>query len=518
VTLGDLLARAGAVVALDGVGELPVDVRGRPVAGVEYDSRRVGPGAVFVGVRGQRADGALFGVQALERGAVAVVAESPAPPGTPGAWLTTNDARLALAALAATFYRHPSEELLVVGVTGTNGKTTTTYLLQAIFQAAGLATGRIGTTGYQIGGVEHELARTTPEAPDVQRLLRRMVDERCTACAMEVSSHALALRRVDQMRFSAGLFTNLTRDHLDFHGGMEPYFAAKRRLFDLLSDGGPVVVNVDDAYGDRLARDFPRATTFSVDRAADVRPEGLAPSIDGLRFEAQTPQGRVSIDSGLVGRANAYNILGAVATAVALDLPRSGIERGIRLLASVPGRFERVSTPSDDIGVIVDYAHTDDALRGLLETARPLARGRLVVVFGCGGDRDRTKRPLMGAVAARLSDVAIVTSDNPRSEDPRAIIEDVTAGFAPADRPVSRPGATLAMPRVATWTVVVDRREAIERAIATAGPGDLVVLAGKGHERTQEIAGRLLPFDDAAVAREALARRRGRRTTAGGPA
>ncbi len=511
MTLGDLLARVGGVVTVDGLDRVEAGRLSQRVTGVEYDSRRVLPGSLFVGLRGQRADGARFAPQALERGAVAVLTETPPGPDAAGSWLVAADGRLALAALAATFYRHPSEELLVVGVTGTNGKTTSTYLLASIFDAAGLATGRIGTTGYRIGGLERELARTTPEAPDVQRLLREMVDERCAACVMEVSSHALALRRVDQMRFSAGLFTNLTRDHLDFHGSMEAYFAAKRRLFDLLSDGAPVVVNVDDAYGDRLARDFPRVTTFALDRPADVRPEGLSPSLDGLRFEVRTRHGSLTIESGLVGRANAYNILGVVATGVALDLPRAAIERGVRALDSVPGRFERVSTSADDIAVVVDYAHTDDALRGLLETARPLARGRLVVVFGCGGDRDRTKRPLMGAVAARLSDVAIVTSDNPRSEDPQAIIDDVKAGLVPAERPAVHHGTTLSPVRSAQWRAIVDRREAIEHAILDAAVGDLVVLAGKGHERTQEIGGRLLPFDDAGVAREVLARRRERR-------
>jgi UDP-N-acetylmuramoyl-L-alanyl-D-glutamate--2,6-diaminopimelate ligase len=403
------------------------------------------------------------------------------------------------------FYGDPSHELILVGVTGTNGKTTTTYLLASIFEAAGILCGRLGTIGYRIGDQEIEAARTTPEAPDLQRMIRDMVTRGAGACVIEVSSHALALRRADHLRFAAAAFTNLTRDHLDFHGDMEEYFQAKLRLFKLLPPGAFGVSNLDDRRGQEFAAAAPRPVTYGIDAAADVRPGPLALSLDGLAFEVRTPRGTLHLTSPLVGRPNVYNILAAVATAMALDLPFSAIERGIASLAAVPGRFQVVSSAADDVRVVVDYAHTDDALKNLLETARPLAAGRVITVFGCGGDRDRTKRPLMGAVAARLSDLVIVTSDNPRSEDPARIIEEIQRGITvPADRvPRGQP-----LPASTPCLAIVDRKAAIERAIRDARPGDLVLIAGKGHEKTQAIGDRVLPFDDVDVARSALARRR----------
>jgi UDP-N-acetylmuramoyl-L-alanyl-D-glutamate--2,6-diaminopimelate ligase len=367
--------------------------------------------------------------------------------------------------------------------------------------------------------VERDATRTTPEAPDLQRLLREMADEGLTACAMEVSSHALALARVAFLRFAAGLFTNLTRDHLDFHGGMEDYFAAKRRLFDTLPPGAPAIVNVDDPYGARLAADRKDVVTFALDRAAAVAPAApLAISLGGLRFDVRTPRGVVPISSPLVGRPNAYNIVGAVATGAALEIDLPAIAEGVLRLAHVPGRFQTVSSPGDEVTVLVDYAHTDDALRNLLETARPLARGRLITVFGCGGDRDRTKRPLMGAVAARLSDFVVITSDNPRSEDPAAIIEDVKRGLVQPERPSVRHGQTVASVRTTPWVAIVDRAEAIARAVDEAVPGDVVVIAGKGHEKYQVIGDREIPFDDVKVAGAALAARRRRGPVATGGA
>ena len=409
-----------------------------------------------------------------------------------------------IAALAAVFYGDPSRELALVGVTGTNGKTTTTYLLASIFEAAGVMCGRIGTIGYRIGNHEADAARTTPEAPDLQRLLRDMVSRGAGAVVIEVSSHALALRRADHLRFAAGVFTNLTRDHLDFHRDMEDYFEVKRRLFELLPESAFGVSNLDDPRGAAFAAAAPKTVTYAIDAAADVRPERLSISLEGLAFDVRTPRGVLHLHSPLVGRPNVYNILAATATAVALDLPFSAIERGIATLASVPGRFQLVSDPGDDVRVVVDYAHTDDALKNLLETARPLASGRIITVFGCGGDRDRTKRPLMGAVAARLSDLVVVTSDNPRSEDPARIIEEIKRGIVmPADRaPRGRP-----LPST-PCLAIVDRKAAIEKAIADARPGDLVLIAGKGHEKTQAIGDRVLPFDDVDVARNALSRRR----------
>ena len=475
------------------------------VTAVTYDSRQVRHGSIFVALRGARADGVAFARDALARGAVAVIAESPRPADVQGPWIQVGDARLALAALAAAFYGHPSEQLTLVGITGTNGKTTTSYLLAAIFDAAGMKCGRVGTVGYRIGEVELEAARTTPEAPELQRMLRDMLAKGCTACVMEVSSHALSLRRADHLRFAAGVFTNLTRDHLDFHRDMEDYFLAKRRLFELLPPDAVAVTNVDDPRGAQIAAFARRPVTYAVDAAADVRPGPLTFSLDGLDFEVRTPRGTLHIRSPLVGRPNTYNILAAAATAMALDLPFSAIERGISSLALVPGRFQVVSEPGDDVRVVIDYAHTDDALKNLLETARPLAAGRVVTVFGCGGDRDRTKRPLMGAVAARLSDLVIVTSDNPRSEDPERIIDEIKRGIiTPADRaPKGHQG-----PKSTPCLAIVDRRTAIERAVHDAKPGDLVLVAGKGHEKYQVVGERVLPFDDVEIARVALARRR----------
>jgi UDP-N-acetylmuramoyl-L-alanyl-D-glutamate--2,6-diaminopimelate ligase len=490
---------------LDRVFHQTADASGadREIAGLAYDSRQVKPGTIFFALRGVNADGARFVPQALANGAIAVVAETAAPAGTSVPWVQVSNARAAMAEAASAFYRNPSEELALVGITGTNGKTTTSYVLSSIFEAAGVKCGRIGTIGYQVGGREVDAARTTPEAPELQRMLRDMVNGGSGACVMEVSSHALALRRADSLRFAAGVFTNLTRDHLDFHGDMESYFVAKRRLFEILPDGAVGVINVDDRRGADLVAAARRPVTYAIDAPADVRPGPLSFSLDGLSFEVRTPRGTFKVKSPLVGKPNAYNILAAAATAMALDLPFSAIERGIAQLEHVPGRFQVVSGPADDVRVIVDYAHTDDALKNLLETARPLATGRVITVFGCGGDRDRTKRPLMGAVAARLSDLVIVTSDNPRSEEPARIIEEIQRGIVtPADR-LGAKGAK-GTPSVA----IVDRREAIERGIRDARPGDLVLIAGKGHEKYQVIGDKTLPFDDVEVARAALARRR----------
>jgi UDP-N-acetylmuramoyl-L-alanyl-D-glutamate--2,6-diaminopimelate ligase len=333
--------------------------------------------------------------------------------------------------------------------------------------------------------------------PDVQRMFRQMVDRGCGACAMEVSSHALALRRVDDTRFAAGVFTNLTREHLDYHGDMESYFAAKRRLFEMLPPGAPGAINLDDPRGDAMSRATLRPVTYAMNKPADVTPGPLSFSWEGLEFDARTPRGTVHVRSKLIGRPNVSNILAAVSTATALDLPFTAIERGLTALEGVPGRFQVVSDRQDDITVVVDYAHTDDALRNLLETARPLAQGRVITVFGCGGDRDRSKRPLMGAVAARLSDVVVVTSDNPRGEDPAGIMEEIKRGVqSPSDRAATG------------FYAIVDRAEAIGLAIKMAEPGDLILLAGKGHERYQVIGSRELPFDEVEIAREGLGRRR----------
>jgi UDP-N-acetylmuramoyl-L-alanyl-D-glutamate--2,6-diaminopimelate ligase len=507
MTLADLIGEIGALVVASHAAD-PAALA-RPVKGVSHDSRRIAPGSVFVALHGLVADGNAFVPQAVSRGAIAVVSEAEPRPDVQVPWLRVADARAALASIADVFFGRPSDHMAVVGITGTNGKTTTAYLLGEIFEQAGIKCGLAGTILYRVGDEERLASRTTPEASDMQQLLREMVDRGCGACVMEVSSHALALKRADGIRFRAGVFTNLTRDHLDFHGDMDGYFASKRRLFDLLPEEGAAIVNVDDPRG-RSLLDVPRRViSYAIDRAADVTPGPLSFSLHGLEFEATTPRGPVAVRSRLVGRPNVYNILAATATAVALDLPMAAVEGGLQSLAGVPGRFEIVSAAGDAITVVVDYAHTDDALKNLLETARPLAPRRLITVFGCGGDRDRSKRPLMGAVVSRLSDVVVVTSDNPRSEEPERIIEDILRGIHPAG------GRGPAAGKRSSHLKIVERRQAIERAIALAEPGDMVLIAGKGHERTQVIGERVLPFDDAAVAREALDRRRAAHSSRG---
>ena len=494
--LRDALAGRGLVES--GASQTGARAAATGVTGIAFDSRAVTPGEVFVALKGAQVDGAQFVRQAVDRGAAAIVSERPAPGDVAVPWAQVTDARLALATLAAVFNGHPSDEMRVVGITGTNGKTTTAYLVASIFEAAGVRCGVMGTVAYRIGAEVRESTRTTPEASEVQKLLREMVDRGCGACAMEVSSHALSLRRVDETRFAAGVFTNLTRDHLDFHADMEAYFQAKRRLFEMLPADAPGLINADDPRAAALVETAARPVTYAIHRPADITPGPLSFGLEGLAFEVRTPRGTLRVRSKLVGRPNVYNILAAASTAVALGLPFDVIEQGLQSLAGVPGRFEVVSGPADEVTVVVDYAHTDDALRNLLETARPLARGRLITVFGCGGDRDRTKRPLMGAVAGRLSDLIVITSDNPRNEDPERIIEEIRRGITPD----TRRDTTQAL------MTIVDRPKAIAKAIGLARPGDLVLVAGKGHEQYQVIGNETVPCDDAAIARDALARRR----------
>jgi UDP-N-acetylmuramoyl-L-alanyl-D-glutamate--2,6-diaminopimelate ligase len=499
VTVGELLRAFARAMPPNDRPALVSDARSLEVdcTGIAYDSRRVAPGMVFVAVPGMKADGLQFVSQAITSGAAAIVAEQPAPTPAPVPWVVVSSARLALAVLATEFFDNPSHAMRVVGITGTNGKTTTGYLMAAVFEAAGLRCGLMGTVTYRIGARSMDATRTTPEAPELQSFMRRMVTEGCGACVMEVSSHALSLRRVDGIQFAARVFTNLTRDHLDFHSNMEDYFAAKRRLFEMAPADAPSIINADDPRAQSLLDISPTPVTYGINKPADVSPGPIAMTLDGLQFEARLPQGVIKVRSRLVGRPNVYNILAAAATAASLDVPLDAIEKGVRQLPGVPGRFEVASTRDDDVTVIVDYAHTDDALRNLLETARPLAGQRLLTVFGAGGDRDRTKRPLMGMVAARLSDVVIITSDNPRGEDPLRIIEEVKRG---ADAETRQSSADV--------QTVVDRHDAILQAISTAAKGDVVLIAGKGHEKYQEIAGRTQPFDDVAVAREGLEARR----------
>jgi UDP-N-acetylmuramoyl-L-alanyl-D-glutamate--2,6-diaminopimelate ligase len=482
VRLGELLRRVPQA-RLQGDPSLPVTE-------VAYDSRRISPGGLFVAIRGAVTDGNRFVDAARKKGAVAVVSE--ASPDGGGPWAQVPDAREALALLSAAALGDPAESLRLVGVTGTNGKTTTTYLIDAALRAAGHTVGLIGTVQYRIGARLVEASRTTPESSDLQGLFRQMVDEGCTEAVMEVSSHSLELKRVHGCRFQVAVFTNLTRDHLDFHGDMERYFAAKRRLFDTyLREDGHAVVNADDDRAMALASvSRGQVWTYGIEGSAHVSASGISLSLKGTRFRARTPRGEFDVETPLIGRFNVENFLAGLTAALALGVDPAVALRGLLTMTGVPGRAERVNA-GQDFAVIVDYAHTDDALKNLLETVRELKPRRLITVFGCGGDRDRTKRPLMGAVAARLSDVVVVTSDNPRSEPPEAIIEEIQRGMNG-----SRRGERYA---------IVDRREAIARALEMAGPGDAVVIAGKGHETYQVLRDRTVPFDDRQVARELLA-------------
>jgi UDP-N-acetylmuramoyl-L-alanyl-D-glutamate--2,6-diaminopimelate ligase len=460
------------------------------VSGLVYDNRAVTPGTLFFCVPGFTRDGHDFAPDAIARGAVALVVQRPLALGVPE--LLVEDVRAAMAPAAARFYRDPTARLDVVGVTGTNGKTTTAFLIRALLEADGRQTGLLGTVKSVVGGVESEVQRTTPEAIDLQRTFRRMLDERDVACVMEVSSHALELHRADAIHYAAAVFTNLTQDHLDFHPTMEDYFEAKRRLLVAANPAHPVI-NVDDAYGARLASELERPVTFALDADATYRASAVWTGLEGSRFTVEGPHGTIELSSPLRGRFNVYNLLGAFASARTLGVSADRAATAIETAGQVPGRFETIDE-GQSFAVLVDYAHTPDSLENVLRAARALTSGRLHVVFGAGGDRDRGKRPLMGEIASRLADHVIVSSDNPRSESPEAIIDQILAG---ARGTTGQAGGHVEH--------CVDRGEAIADAIAGAEPGDVVVIAGKGHEQGQEFeGGRKVPFDDATVAREAL--------------
>jgi UDP-N-acetylmuramoyl-L-alanyl-D-glutamate--2,6-diaminopimelate ligase len=455
------------------------------ISGLAYDNRSVTPGTLFFCVPGFKVDGHDFAPDAVERGAAALVCKRPLGLGVPE--VVVDDVRAAMASVAARFHGDPTARLQVVGITGTNGKTTTAFLVRAILEAAGRQTGLLGTVGSIVGGVEEAVERTTPEAVDLQATFARMLAAGDVACVMEVSSHALELHRVDAVHFAARVFTNLTQDHLDFHPTMEDYFAAKRLLFE--RPGGPSIVNADDVeYGQRLAREIGDALTFAIDHDADYRAFDVEFDTSGSRFTLATAGEQVAIRTRLPGLFNVSNALAAIAATHSLGVPLATAGAALEEAERVPGRFEPVDE-GQDFAVLVDYAHTPDSLGNVLRAARKITRGRLHVVFGAGGDRDRSKRPLMGRVASELADRAIVTSDNPRSEDPDAIVDEVYAGtVGGAEREV-------------------DRRRAIALAVEGAEAGDVVVIAGKGHEQGQEFAGgRKEPFDDVAVARDALQR------------
>ena len=442
------------------MGETKVEIED-----LAYDTRTVRAGALFFCVPGERFDGHDLAERARDAGAAALVVERPVASRVPQ--LVVADSRRAMATAAAEFFGHPTRELQVAGVTGTNGKTTTAYLLHSILAAAGRKPGLLGTIESRIGGERRPAIRTTPEAIDLQRTFRAMLDSGDLSCAMEATSHGSQLRRLDGVRFASLVFTNLTQDHLDLHGTMDAYFEAKRRLF-VEGDRPPAAINVGDEWGRRLAADRPDALTYGFAEDAALRPDAL----EGIELK-------------LRGRFNVENALAAMAGARLLGVDDDAVARGIEAVGGVPGRFESVDE-GQPFTVIVDYAHTPDSLENVLATARELSSGRVICVFGCGGDRDREKRPVMGRIAAELADLPIVTSDNPRSEDPRAIIDEIAAGAE------------------GELEVVPDRRQAIARAIESAEPGDVVVIAGKGHEQGQQFRDRTVPFDDREVAREAL--------------
>jgi UDP-N-acetylmuramoyl-L-alanyl-D-glutamate--2,6-diaminopimelate ligase len=453
------------------------------IASLAYGNRAVSAGALFFCVPGFTRDGHDFAADAVRRGAAALVVERPLELRVPQVCVAS--VRAAMAPVAARFFGDPTAELQVTGVTGTNGKTTTAFLIRALLEAAGRSTGLLGTVKSVVGGVEHEVRRTTPEAVDLQRTFRDMLAAGDHSCVMEVSSHALELDRADAIHFAAAIFTNLTQDHLDFHPTMEDYFLAKRKLFVDLRPRH-AVINIDDPYGARLAEDLDEPVTFALEREAQYRAVDVQTGLDGSRFTVRTLEGDCELASPLTGLFNVYNLLGAFAAARALGVDEATAARAIATAGQVPGRFQAVNE-GQDFAVLVDYAHTPDSLENVLEAARKLTDRRLHVVFGCGGDRDRGKRPLMGEIAARLADHVILTSDNPRSEDPEAIIAEILEGTG---RDVEHEA---------------DRRVAIQRALASAAAGDVVLIAGKGHEQGQEFeGGRKIPFDDVTVAREIL--------------
>jgi UDP-N-acetylmuramoyl-L-alanyl-D-glutamate--2,6-diaminopimelate ligase len=468
------------------------------IAAVACDSRKVVGGALFFAMPGAKTDGNEFLADAIARGAVAVASPQTRPAGIAPkiAWveLARGKERRALALAAANFYGHPADALKLVGVTGTNGKTTITFIVDAILHAAGFQTARIGTTGYQTPQGSRKATNTTPESLDLQEMFAEVRDAGGTHAVLEVSSHSLVMDRVWGCHFAAAIFTNLTRDHLNFHKTFEEYFEAKRLLFEGTGAGAPdvAVINIDDPYAQRLAALAKKTLTYGLTEAADLTVKKFSLSFAGLEFTAQTPAGKVEVHSSLVGRINVYNILAAIGAGIALGVPVKKIEEGIANLELVPGRFQRIDEGQPFL-VVVDYAHADDALRNLIATARELnPAGRIITLFGAGGERDRSTRPPMGEAAGSLSDLVILTSDNPRSEDPLLIINDVVVGLQKVN---------------AKYRIEPDRDAALEMAIDEAKAGDIVLLAGKGHETSQILRDRTYEFDDREKAREILRRR-----------
>ena len=474
----------------------PASNPGLEIMNMACHTSKVSPGTLFFALRGAKADGNQFVPDAVARGAAAIASEERRPPNLPGelAWAQVREARKALAVGAANFYGHPAQALKLVGVTGTNGKTTTTHLVDAILSATGEGTGLFGTIAYHTPRGEYPSPNTTPESLDLQGFLAEIRDAGGRYATLEASSHALSMERIWGCAFDAAVFTNLTREHMDYHKTFDAYFAAKRRLFEGTGAGAPRVgvVNTDDAYGKQLVGLAKTTLTYGLEGDPDITTQKFSLSFSGLKFSAQTPLGKIEAESPLVGRINVYNILAAIGAAVALGVPREAIEKGIGKLENVSGRFQRIEMGQPFL-VIVDYAHTDDALESLIRTARELnPKGRIITLFGCGGEKDRTKRPVMGEVAGKLSDLVVLTSDNPRSEDPLKIINDILVGMQKAK---------------GKYLIEPDREKAIGLAFDQAKGGDIVLLAGKGHETTQVLSDRTLAFVEPEVARRVLRQR-----------
>ncbi|MBZ5726926.1 MAG: UDP-N-acetylmuramoyl-L-alanyl-D-glutamate--2,6-diaminopimelate ligase [Acidobacteriia bacterium] len=461
------------------------------VEGLDYDSRRVSPGFLFFAFPGSRSDGRHFAQDALERGAVAVASESHAPPEMASSWVQVEHGRQALALAARNFYGNPDQRVSLTGITGTNGKTTTSYLIDSILRAAGHTTALIGTIEYHLAGRVLPAVNTTPESLDLMRLFAALERAGGTHATLEVSSHALALGRTYGLHFHTAVFTNLTRDHLDFHGTMDHYFAAKQMLFEGAGAPPPrfAVLNRDDEFTRRI-KIHPKTEVlwYGLGQEPSLRARHISSGFQGLRFDVQFRKLRFAVESALIGKINVYNILAACGAGLSYGISPETVARGIADLRAVPGRFERVDQGQPFV-VVVDYAHTDDALRNVIAVARGLNPKRVITLFGCGGDRDRTKRPLMGKAAAEASDFVVLTSDNPRSEDPLAIMNDALVGIRRVDVP---------------HIVEPDRAAAIARALNEAREGDIVILAGKGHETYQVLKDQTIAFDDRAVAREVL--------------
>ena len=484
MTVGEALKGVGLRIGLS-----PKAAR-TTVAGLEYDSRRVEKDFLFFAFPGSRADGRSFAQDAILRGASAIVSESPAPADFAGSWIQVDHGRHALAIASGNFYAHPDQRVFFTGVTGTNGKTTTSYLIDAVLRQAGFITGLIGTIEYRLAGDRRPALNTTPESLDLIRFASELEGRGGTHLTAEISSHALALGRVHGIRFHTAVFTNLTRDHLDFHHTMQEYEDAKRLLFTPLEGPAPkwAVLNADDPTSAHMTGQVSRILWYGLSEKAELRAEDLSFTRDGVSFNLLYEGARQPIQSTLAGRINVLNILAAAGVGLSYGLDLATISRGIEACPAVPGRFERVAVGQPFL-VIVDYAHTDDALRNLIQAARSASTGRVITLFGCGGDRDRTKRPLMGMAAAELSDFVVLTSDNPRSEDPLDIMNDAMVGLRRFDTPnVAEP----------------DRAKAIRRAIEEARPGDVVLLAGKGHETYQVLKDRTIEFDDRETARRIL--------------